>query len=159
EEIFKLFPIDQLHLTPGSAANALMVELAPDAAQTEVAFPAKGSNWTVGQTQFAYLSPDDEEYEGNNDSLVLLMKTGDYRILFTGDLEAEGEARLLESYEPDLAGLTVLKVGHHGSKTSSSEGFLAALKPALSIFSTGADNRYGHPSLEVVERFSELELR
>lgn len=159
EEIFKLFPIDQLHLTPGSAANALMVELAPDAAQTEVAFPAKGSNWTVGQTHFAYLSPDDEEYEGNNDSLVLLMKTGDYRILFTGDLEAEGEARLLESYEPDLAGLTVLKVGHHGSKTSSSEGFLAALKPALSIFSTGADNRYGHPSLEVVERFSELELR
>lgn len=159
EEVFKLFPVGQLHMTPGSATNALMVELAPDAAQTEVIFPAKGSNWTVGQTHFAYLSPEDAEYEGNNDSLVLLMKTGDYRILFTGDLEAEGEGDLLESYGGELAGLTVLKVGHHGSKTSSSEKFLAALKPALSVFSTGADNRYGHPSPEVVERFSELELR
>ena len=159
EEVFKLFPVGQLHLTPGSATNALMVELAPDAAQTEVIFPAKGSNWTVGQTHFAYLSPEDAEYGGNNDSLVLLMKTGDYRILFTGDLEAEGEGDLLESYGRELAGLTVLKVGHHGSKTSSSEKFLAALKPALSVFSTGADNRYGHPSPEVVERFSELELR
>lgn len=159
EEVFKLFPVRKLHLTPGSATNALMVALAPDAAQTEVAFPAKGSHWTVGQSQFAYLSPEDGEYEGNNDSLVLLMKTGDYRILFTGDLEAEGEGDLLESYGSELAGLTVLKVGHHGSKTSSSEKFLAALMPALSIFSTGADNRYGHPSPEVVERFSELELR
>src|SRR5690606_17943283 len=120
EEVFKLFPVRQLHLTPGSATNTLMVELAPDAAQTEVVFPAKGSHWTVGQSQFAYLSPEDAEYEGNNDSLVLLMKTGDYRILFTGDLEAEGEGDLLESYGSELAGLTVLKVGHHGSKTSSS---------------------------------------
>ena len=158
EEIFKLFPVGQLHLTPGSATNALMVQLAPATAETEVVFPAEGANWTVGQTQFAYLSPADAEYEGNNDSLVLLMKTGDYRILFTGDLEAEGEGDLLESYESELAGLTVLKVGHHGSKTSSSEEFLAALKPALSIFSTGVDNRYGHPSPEVLERFTDLEL-
>ncbi|MGH2318195.1 DNA internalization-related competence protein ComEC/Rec2 [Planococcus sp. SE5232] len=158
EEIFRLFPVDELHLTPGSASNALMVQLAPDTAEAKVVFPGAGSNWTVGETQFTYLSPKDAEYEGNNDSLVLLMKTGDYRVLFTGDLEAGGEKDLLESYGNELAGLTVLKVGHHGSKTSSSEEFLAALKPALSIFSTGADNRYGHPSPEVVERFTELKL-
>ena len=158
EEIFQLFPVDELHLTPGSASNALMVQLAPDAAEAEVVFPGAGSDWTVGETQFTYLSPADAEYEGNNDSLVLLMKTGDYRILFTGDLEAAGEKQLLESYGSELAGLTILKVGHHGSKTSSSEEFLAALSPSLSIFSTGTDNRYGHPSPEVVERFAELEL-
>ncbi|EIM07885.1 ComE operon protein 3 [Planococcus antarcticus DSM 14505] len=158
EEIFRLFPIGELHLTPGSASNALMVELAPDAAEARVVFPGGGSNWAVGETQFTYLSPMDAEYEGNNDSLVLLMKAGDYSVLFTGDLEAEGERDLLAPYGDELAGLTVLKVGHHGSKTSSSEEFLAALKPALSIFSTGVDNRYGHPSPEVVERFNEMEL-
>ncbi|MEK6268495.1 MAG: DNA internalization-related competence protein ComEC/Rec2, partial [Planococcus sp. (in: firmicutes)] len=65
----------------------------------------------------------------------------------------------LDSYGGELAGLTVLKVGHHGSKTSSSEEFLTVLAPKLSIFSTGKDNRYSHPSTEVVERFNELELK
>lgn len=156
EEIFRLFSIDELHLTPGSASNALMVHLAPDTAEARVVFPGAGSNWSIGETQFTYLSPSDAEYEGNNDSLVLLMKTGDYRVLFTGDLEAEGEKELLAPYGNELAGLTVLKVGHHGSKTSSSAEFLTALQPGLSIFSTGADNRYGHPSPEVVERFDEM---
>lgn len=158
EEIFRLFTIDELHLTPGSASNALMVDLAADTAEAQVVFPGAGSKWEIGETQFSYLSPSDAEYEGNNDSLVLLMKTGDYRVLFTGDLEAAGEKELLAPYGNQLAGLTVLKVGHHGSKTSSSEEFLAALKPRLSIFSTGADNRYGHPSAEVVERFDKLQL-
>src|SRR5690606_32906476 len=95
EEIFRLFPVNELHLTPGSASNALMVQLAPDTAEAEVVFPGAGSNWTVGETQFTYLSPEDAAYEGNNDSLVLLMKTRDYRVLFTGDLETEGEKDLL----------------------------------------------------------------
>lgn len=159
DEIFQLFSIDTLHLTPGSASNTLMQQLAPDTAEAELVFPAIGSNWTVGETQFTYLSPKDAEYEGNNDSLVLLMKTGDYRVLFTGDLEAAGEKDLIESYGSELTDLTILKVGHHGSKSSSSEEFLSALQPVLSVFSTGADNRYGHPSAEVVERFTELQLK
>lgn len=159
EEIFEMFLVKELHLTPGSASNALMLELAPHTAEAEVIFPAAGSNWRVGKTDFVYLSPADATYEGNNDSLVLLMKTGNYQILFTGDLEAEGEKELLAFYGDRLKEVTVLKVGHHGSKTSSSEEFLTALTPKLSIFSTGTDNRYGHPSEEVVERFNDLELR
>ncbi|WP_239457225.1 DNA internalization-related competence protein ComEC/Rec2 [Planococcus versutus] len=158
DEIFDLFPVDKLHVTPGSATNPLMVQLAPHIKKTEVVFPGADSTWHVDNTQFTYLSPTDANYEGNNDSLVLLMETGDYRILFIGDLEAKGENELLESYSKELAGLTVLKVGHHGSKTSSSVKFLSVLNPALSIFSTGKDNRYGHPSPEVVERFNEADL-
>ncbi|MGB6409257.1 MAG: DNA internalization-related competence protein ComEC/Rec2 [Planococcus donghaensis] len=159
EEIFELFQVEELHLTPGSASNTLMRELAPFTAEAEVVFPAAGSNWHIGRTNFVYLSPNDTNYEGNNDSLVLLMKTGNYRVLFTGDLEAEGEKDLLESFSGELAGLTVLKVGHHGSKTSSSEEFLSVLSPQLSIFSTGKDNRYGHPSPEVIERYNKLKLK
>ncbi|WP_237150163.1 DNA internalization-related competence protein ComEC/Rec2 [Planococcus kocurii] len=158
DEIFELFPVKELHLTPGSATNALMLQLAPYTKQTNIVFPGAGSNWGVADTQFSYFSPTDATYEGNNDSLVLFMKTGDYRVLFTGDLEAAGEKALIETYSSELAGLTVLKVGHHGSKTSSSEEFLTLLNPAVSIFSTGVDNRYGHPSPEVVDRFDELEL-
>ncbi|MDN5707935.1 MAG: DNA internalization-related competence protein ComEC/Rec2, partial [Planococcus sp. (in: firmicutes)] len=62
-------------------------------------------------------------------------------------------------YGEQLADMTVLKVGHHGSKTSSSQLFLEALRPQVSVVSTGIDNRYGHPSPEVTARFGELGLR
>lgn len=158
EEILALFSVNELHITPGSQSTALMKQLKPYLTDEIVISPLAGSNWSLGNTHFQYLSPTDARYEGNNDSLVLLMKTGDHRILFTGDLEAQGEKELLATYGEELAKITVLKVGHHGSKTSSTEEFLTKLDPKLSIFSTGHDNRYGHPSEEVVERFEELAL-
>lgn len=74
---------------------------------------------------------------------------GDFSMLLTGDLTS--------SVEGNLEGLlakpyTVLKVGHHGSKYSTSDEFLAKVKPRLSILSAGKRNRYGHPSKEVVEK-------
>src|SRR5690606_4386708 len=125
---------------------------APYAKEAEVQFPGRGSGWQKGGIHFSYLSPADAEYEGNNDSLVLLLQSGKSRILFTGDLEEAGELDLLRTYGEQLKGLALLKVGHHGSKTSSSQQFLGMLQPQLSIFSTGRNNRYGHPSKEVVER-------
>lgn len=158
EELFKLLSIDQLHLTPGSFETDLMQALAPHAQEAAAVYPYAGSSWRSGEIQFTYLSPSDGGYEGNNDSLVLLLETGSSRILFTGDLEAEGEAEIMENYRNEIANLSLLKVGHHGSKTSSSEAFLETVRPALSIFSTGKDNRYGHPAAEVVERFENLQL-
>ncbi|CEG23017.1 ComEC family competence protein [Planococcus massiliensis] len=159
DELFKLLSIKQLHLTPGSAETDLMQALAPYAQEASAAFPYAGSSWRSGNINFTYLSPADSLYEGNNDSLVLLLESEEMRILFTGDLEAEGERELLEKYGEKIANLTLLKVGHHGSKTSSSEPFLEMVNPALSIFSTGKDNRYGHPADEVVQRFEDLGLK
>ncbi|WP_254178005.1 MULTISPECIES: DNA internalization-related competence protein ComEC/Rec2 [unclassified Planococcus (in: firmicutes)] len=158
DEVFEELAVKRLHITPGSEANALMTELAPSAREARVEFPKNGSGWQVGETQFVYLSPEDEVYEGNDDSLVLLMDHQGQRILFTGDLESEGESGVVERYGGQLAGMTVLKVGHHGSKTSSSQLFLEALRPQVSVVSAGIDNRYGHPSPEVTARFNELGL-
>lgn len=158
EELFESLVIHQLHLSPGSAETDIMQELAPYAKEAAVQFPGRGSGWREGDVHFSYLSPDDADYEGNNDSLVLMLQSGEWRILFTGDLEEAGEMDLLRTYGEQLKGVALLKVGHHGSKTSSSQPFLEVLQPQLSIFSTGRNNRYGHPSKEVVERFAELGL-
>lgn len=157
EEILQTFNVAELHLTPGSMETEVMQDLIPFFNKTEILFPGKGSDWRYGDTEFSYLSPADLSYGGNNDSLVLYMEDGPLSVLFTGDMEAEGEGDLLDNYA-GVRDLTILKAGHHGSKTSSSEAFLAAMNPKLSIFSTGRDNRYGHPAPEVVERFNQLEL-
>ncbi|MBB5180802.1 competence protein ComEC [Planomicrobium koreense] len=158
DELFKALQIRNLHLTPGSQTTPLMQELAKDAGEAKLSYPTSGSGWTQGTTRFRYLSPGDAEYSGNDDSLVLLLENSGFRALFTGDLELAGEKKIVEAYSGELAGLTILKIGHHGSKTSSGQEFLEAAMPKLSIFSTGKDNRYGHPNPDVVGRFQKLNL-
>lgn len=91
----------------------------------------------------------------NNDSLVLKLTYGDMRILFTGDIGRKVELKLVDS-GVDLAA-EIVKVPHHGSKTSSSAEFLDAVRPQYAIFSLGQRNRYRFPSEEVVARYRERE--
>ncbi len=81
-----------------------------------------------------------------------------FTALFTGDLEQYGEQQLIKRYGPLLANLTLLKAGHHGSKTSSTEAFVELLQPQLTVFSADLHNRYGHPHEEVVQRFVSRDL-
>ena len=87
---------------------------------------------------------------GNAASLVLEIAYGEFDMLLTGDVEGNGEEYLLRSGR--LHGYDVLKAAHHGSKNSGGEEFLAAVQPSLTIISAGADNRYGHPHKETLER-------
>lgn len=98
------------------------------------------------------LYPSEATYcrDRNDESLVLLITYGQFRLFLTGDLEESGERELLENRQ--LKPVTVLKAGHHGSSTSSSQLFLEALAPAETILSYGEGNRYGHPADQVVER-------
>ncbi len=95
--------------------------------------------------------PATGEKSANNDSIVLRIQYGERSILLTGDIEQAAERALLASQEPLHA--DVIKVPHHGSKTSSTEGFVAATKPQLAIISVGRTSRFGHPHKEVVERW------
>ncbi|MGO2939203.1 MAG: ComEC/Rec2 family competence protein [Pseudolactococcus laudensis] len=90
-------------------------------------------------------------WHNSNDSIVLHGKLYGKNFLFTGDLEEPGERELLAHY-PTLA-VDVLKAGHHGSKTSSSEPFVKAINPSIALISCGLDNRYGHPSTETLMTF------
>lgn len=92
----------------------------------------------------------------NDTSIVLRAFFGSASLLFTGDIEEEAERELLASGAPLEA--DILKVGHHGSRTSSSTGFLLAVRPELAIVSAGRDNSFGHPHPVVMERFQNLEI-
>lgn len=87
----------------------------------------------------------------NDGSLVLRIRDGGTSMLFTGDAEHGAETAML--FAPDVLAASVLKVPHHGSLTSSSAGFLAAVGPRAAIASAGADNRFGHPAPAVEARY------
>jgi competence protein ComEC len=87
----------------------------------------------------------------NDESLVLKIVYGATSILLCGDAEGPAEKRILDAYGPFLKS-DVLKVGHHGSVTSTSQAFLDAVKPSIAVISVGKDNRFGHPSPETIGR-------
>ncbi|MDE1549589.1 DNA internalization-related competence protein ComEC/Rec2 [Jeotgalibaca caeni] len=105
---------------------------------------------------FEVLSPQEKGKGTNEDSLVLAAQIGGYRWLFTGDLDEAGERAVLERY-PSLA-VDFLKIGHHGSITSTSEAFLEQLNPKAALISVGKNNRYGHPEPTVIDRLEERKI-
>ncbi|MGE8035224.1 DNA internalization-related competence protein ComEC/Rec2 [Lysinibacillus sp. NPDC093692] len=160
EEILQEINMHEIHLTPGSMDKPVMRDLLMEAKKKRVPVKEKmqGTAWRIGNTSFHYLWPRDTLYEGNDDSIVLYMQQGSFRTLLTGDLEEHGEQELLQLYNKQLADMTLLKAGHHGSKTSSIEPFVELLRPELTIFSAGLNNRYRHPNEEIVERFTSRHL-
>ena len=85
----------------------------------------------------------------NSDSLVLLVIIDNYKLLFMGDASINTEKDIMNNY--DIGDVFILKVGHHGSKTSSSEEFINSVNPKYSIISVGKNNKFGHPNKEVLD--------
>jgi competence protein ComEC len=160
EEVLEEITMREIHVTPGSLNTPAMQDLLAEATKQKVPVKEKmeGTSWHVGSTSFHYLSPRDTHYEGNDDSIVLFIQQQSFRALLTGDLEEAGERQLIKLYGQQLANITLLKAGHHGSKTSSIEPFVELLQPALTVFSAGRNNRYQHPHDIVVERFKKRRL-
>jgi competence protein ComEC len=90
----------------------------------------------------------------NEDSIVMDVRWRDLSVLLTGDIGRDTEAILARDLQP--AALTILKVPHHGSRTSSSAEFLGALGPDVAVFSVGRSNRFGHPAPDVLERYRDI---
>ena len=114
--------------------------------------------WNWDGVEFNILHPGRERQWGdNNDSCVLMVRTPAGSVLLSGDIEAPAETHLLD-VQTDLRA-DVLVAPHHGSATSSTAGFAAAVDPSLVIFSTGFRNRWGFPVGEVVQRWEEIGAR
>lgn len=90
----------------------------------------------------------------NNNSLVCKLNYQAFSVLFTGDIEMVAERAILQKYQSGLSKLkaTVLKVGHHGSKTSSTQELINAVKPKIALIGVGEKNKFGHPNTEVLGR-------
>jgi competence protein ComEC len=120
----------------------------------------RGYSRNFNDVQINTLAPSTDYVGGatpkNNDSLVLRVSYGHHSFLLTGDAEKQVEAQLVSSGE--LAHVDVLKAGHHGSRTSSTPGFLDALHPSLVLISDGYQNSYGHPHPLTIEHLSERHI-
>lgn len=133
-----------------------------------------GQALTAGGMQFRTMSPiPGTEWErlsarkSNNASIIMradVTQKGSHgtqssaSLLLTGDAEKEIETQLLDSVPSHAFNVDILKVGHHGSKTSTSAEFLAAASPSVSLVSVGSDNTYGHPTAEVLRRLANTHI-
>lgn len=122
-----------------------------DAQGLSITTPVPGDSYDFGGIQFTILAPNGQSYSSLNDySVVIRLVNGQDSFLFTGDAETTSEKEMLKNGLPLQS--TVLKVGHHGSSTSSSEDFLNAVSPTYAIISCETGNDYGHPHQETLDR-------
>ena len=114
--------------------------------------PQLFTDYKLGLADFQFLAPSYKHSDANNSSLVLKVRYGSDSFLFVGDCEGEEELELINEnntafkYVPS----EVLKVGHHGSKSSTSESFLSLVNPKYAVISCGEGNSYGHPHAEAL---------
>ena len=136
-----------------------------------VSMVSEGSEFYSEQLHLRVLSPSPGRMTGsdNEDCIVLSLSWQDIRILFTGDLEKEGEEKFTRAYQdavlfsppqgyPDINSRTILVAGHHGSRNATSEAFLSLVRPDLVLISCGRNNRYGHPAAAMLKRLKDKSL-
>ena len=129
--------------------------------KVNILYFSKENKMNIDGVKFTCLHPskDYTAYSENGYSQVLLMSYGKFDMMFTGDLEEDGEKLVMEEmknlyeYKPKIE---VLKVPHHGSKNSSTEEFISYINPKYALISAGKDNRYGHPHEETLERYANI---
>lgn len=143
---------------PGTTPSYLAALAAAGTTGTVWRRATAGTSFTVDGMRCTILGPDaewaDVQEDPNEASVVLRVEFGDTRFLLMGDAERGAEGRLIARLGTELDA-DVLKVGHHGSITSSSPEFLRRVSPALAVISVGADNDYGHPDADVLRHLDD----
>ncbi len=156
--LLEQFPTDQLLDNGQQTDSPLALRTLKDAHSRHVRYVAARRGQTLdfqdGVTA-RILAPTEAETDGtaNNASVVVRLEYGRTVFLFTGDAEADEEADILTSGQPLTC--DVLKVGHHGSHTSTTPAFLSATHPRIAVISVGKRNHFGHPNPDVMERLRE----
>ena len=159
-DIIKEFPIDRFVMSymptgkePTTNVYLSMLE-ALDERNVPVDEAQPGKIYTLGTAQLQILSPLSEDSDENAMSVVTRLTFGDRAFLFTGDAEEEVEREIMTRGFDVKA--DVLKAGHHGSKTSSSDPFVRAVAPSYAVITCGEGNSYKHPHDEALERLEDV---
>ena len=151
--VLSAFMCDRLLLPSYKGSGALYNSLAEVAMSNgcEIIHPEAGYEYALGEANVRVIGPQRTDYPSDNDlSLCFRISYGDKSFLICGDAQQTSEADMVDSGE-DLSA-DVYVVNHHGSNTSSTDGFLDAVSPTYAVISCGKDNRYGHPSMETMQR-------
>ncbi len=133
---------------------------AVEAEGAEVFYADADFTFVLDEITFTFLAPLSDIGDTNENSSVIRMDYGGFSALFTGDAEKKSEKLQLEAYGNFPYGkldVDVLKVGHHGSSSSSTAAYLKAVTPEYAVISCGAGNSYGHPTKAVLDRLEEAD--
>lgn len=163
-KIIEEFPIGTLYLpetseemTPTTKTYESLLDAAESKNVTVRTAAAGDVLLEQGNTSFKVLSPSHTDYDNLNDySIVTRLKVGDTTFLFQGDAETPVEEEILDS-GADVS-CDVIKLGHHGSSTSSSRAYLEAANPSAAVISCGVGNEYGHPHRETMDLLEKLSI-
>ena len=159
--VLESFGTDTL-LMPDAISSSRAFENVLDAAEENgigITVPERGDKFTLGELDFTVLAPDSKSYKEINDySIVLKVEYGDTAFMLTGDAEALSEYEMIDHFGEDFLKCDLLKVGHHGSSSSSSKEFVRAVSPVFAAISCGVDNDYGHPHRETRALFDAEEI-
>ena len=131
-----------------SLDNELEISLIQKLKKENIPYTHEPQNISLANGQIIFLNKKIFSEE-NDDSNVLLLELDNKKILFMGDASKDTEEYLINTY--NLPKIDILKVGHHGSKTSSSNGFITQIKPYYAVISVGRNNIYHHPNAEVLD--------
>ena len=155
EQLFYRMRVDRVAVPAGDAdpeAAARLMELA-EAEGAQVVLVEGTERLSLGEAELT-LFPPLGGGTSNESGLFVLCTAGEFDVLITGDADAFVE-KMLVKYQP-IPDIEVLAAGHHGSKHSSCGEFLQAVAPEIALISAGANNSYGHPAQETLERLEEL---
>lgn len=134
---------------------AILEEIGEQNIPTRTLSPGEG--FEMGRARFTFLAPLKTYTEENDNSYVIRLDYGEISALFTGDAEADSERDQVKLYGSAAGGpldVDILKVGHHGSASSTTDTYLRAVTPTYAVISCGMGNDYGHPHKEVTNRLT-----
>ena len=135
--------------------NDLEKELIKDLDKKKIPYYSCIKELNIDKNKLQFLNT--KEYDNENDnSNVIYTELNGYKFMFMGDSGIEKEKDILDKY--NISDIDVLKVGHHGSNTSSSEEFINSINPKYSLISVGKNNRYGHPNKEVLDTLNDSKI-
>lgn len=158
--IIENIPIDKIMLTKHESDEPFYLRTKRDIKKHHipVIHPKAGKKFKLGKAKIKVLAPLKKKYKSDNDySLVLKVVYKKISFLLTGDAEGVSEHEMLKKYKHGLRS-TILKVGHHGSTTSSTKKFIKAVNPGVAIISVGP-NKFGHPHDKILKRYEKLGIK
>lgn len=116
--------------------------------------PKSGDVFRLGALTNTVIAPNDDYDDPNEMSIVIKSVYGDTSVMLTGDAEVESEGDIVKRWSAATLKCDILKVGHHGSTTSTTDAFLNAVDPEIAVISCGEGNKYGHPHDETIEKLT-----
>jgi beta-lactamase superfamily II metal-dependent hydrolase len=155
-QVLARYPVSEVWMSGDTNTTKTFEDAIEAVANSGAAYhePRAGEVYQIGSARVEVLNPDQLTGDVNEGSVSVRILFGKIAFMFTGDAEEPTESAIIaRGYELKSQ---ILKLGHHGSDTSSSPAFLEAVQPELAIWSAGIDNTYGHPKAEVIDRLKRM---